>query len=154
MKPLEYNLVRFYIKEIYRLKKISRHLSIIVVGGLLAEFIARELAQDYKTVSMPDILNRLQKEGKINQEQRKAFDEIKEIRKEYIHLDAERQSHAYIMNIEKKIKKEFSWNVKATEENYESFESMFKFVLKTDSKKMMELLNKLIKSFHPELFQK
>lgn len=154
MKPLDYNIILFYGKEIYRLRKYGRHLAAILVGGTLAEIIAREIGKDYEIRSYERVLQNLLNNKKITKEQYDLFDKIRKKRIEYAHLHGNEVAYGMILDINNNISKDIYLNSKVREEDKKNFEEMFKFRLQSDSNEMIILLNKLIKSFYHEIFNK
>ena len=75
------------MREIERTRKSGHHLSTVFLIGGTAELILRELADDERTGS-EKLIAKLQKLNVINSVQAELFDEIRERRNKYLHVNA------------------------------------------------------------------
>lgn len=86
-KAHELPIVRFYIQEARKVYDSGLYLSCILLCGVLAELIARELETEKSKRTFHGVLRELLRAKIITRDEYVKLDSIRKIRNRYVHLD-------------------------------------------------------------------
>lgn len=95
MKAIEYPIVELYLDEAKKALNEKLFLPCIATCGIISEMMIRERAGDYKEKeNISRILKGLLRRGEISEKQFCVFEDIREIRNRYIHLNLATEAEA------------------------------------------------------------
>lgn len=147
MELSEYPLVIVYLEEMEMLKERSP-LGTVLICGTLSELILREIMNDEKR-PIGKLLDRALHSNKIDENQFRLFDDIRNIRNKYIHISSDKVSynlHDGLVFVDTNNIAQFVNEIAFNNPTEENLIAVHKIHLVEDSRLIYESVKKLIES--------